>query len=39
MNTAPSPMMSQSQTLKPSSTPSPTVRAMIRAKAATSPSS
>jgi hypothetical protein len=36
MNTAPSAMTtSQSQTLKPSSTPSATVRAMIKVKAAT----
>jgi hypothetical protein len=37
MNTAPAAMMSQSQTLKPSSIPSPTVRAMIRVKAAIVP--
>jgi hypothetical protein len=35
MNTAPTAMTSQSQTLKPSSTPSATVRAMIKVKAAT----
>jgi hypothetical protein len=35
MNTTPAAMMSQSQTLKPSSTPSATVRAMINVKAAT----
>src|SRR3954464_4385272 len=33
MNAAPKAMTSQSQTLKPSSTPSPTVRAMMRVKA------
>ena len=33
MNTAETPMTSQSQKLKPSSTPSPIVRAMMRAKA------
>ena len=37
MNTAPTVMTSQSQRLKPSSTPSATVRAMIRVKAATVP--
>lgn len=37
MNTTPAAMMSQSQTLKPSSTPSATVRAMIKVKAATVP--
>jgi hypothetical protein len=35
MNTAPTAMTSQSHTLKPSSTPSATVRAMIKVKAAT----
>jgi hypothetical protein len=35
MNTAPTAMTSQSQTLKPSSTPSAMVRAMIKVKAAT----
>ena len=35
MNTTPAAMMSQSQTLKPPSTPSATVRAMIKVKAAT----
>ena len=37
MNTAPTAMTSQSHTLKPSSTPSATVRAMIKVKAATVP--
>jgi hypothetical protein len=37
MNTAPSAMTSQSQRLKPSSTPSATVRAMIKVKAAIVP--
>ena len=35
MNTTPTAMTSQSQTLKPSSTPSATVSAMIKVKAAT----
>src|SRR4051812_47903409 len=37
MNTAPTAMTSKSQTLKPSSSPSPTVRTMMRVKAAIVP--